>query len=332
MRIAIIGGGLAGSLLAWRLAADPRVRVALATGPRVTRDATSVSGGAVRGYESHPVQRALAIESLVELIGSKILRAWAGYRPGRSLIVESAPPADLGDAVDDVNRQLPRSAAVCDTTALERLGWADLGPDTVAVLEERAGRILPGALRDSVLADLARRRNVTVALQLAGGYDVLVYAAGAWTPGLLARAGYSAAGYRTKAIRYTVFRCGDWRPPVFSDGRLYGMPLDGGRLLLGQATDDWDVAPDVPAFVSTVDFAALTRRRLPRLRLGPVVRRAGAADCYTEPAVLALRSVAGNVFVFSGGSGGSAKTALAASARAAAELLGARTLATTSPT
>jgi len=78
--------------------------------------------------------------------------------------------------------------------------------------------------------------------------------------------------------------------------------------------------------VSTVDFAGLTRRRLPRLRLGPVVRRAGAADCYTEPAVLTLRTVAEGVYAFSGGSGGSAKTALAASARAAAELLGARTL------
>jgi len=326
MRIAIIGGGLAGSLLAWRLAADPRVQVVLATGPRVTRDATSVSGGAVRGYEPHPVQRALAIESLVELIGSKILRAWAGYRRGRSVIVESAPTPGLDEAVDDVNRHLPGSAAVCDSNGLERLGWADLGPDTVAVLEEQAGRILPGALRDAVLADLAHRRNVSVTDRLADPVDVRVYAAGAWTPGLLARAGYSAAGYRTKAIRYTVYRCRDWRPPIFSDGRLYGIPLDGGRLLLGQATDDWDVAPDVPAFVSTVDFAALTRRRLPRLRLGPVVRRAGAADCYTEPAVLALRSVAENVFVFSGGSGGSAKTALAASAHAAAELRGASTL------
>ncbi len=153
--------------------------------------------------------------------------------------------------------------------------------------------------------------------------DALVYAAGAWTPGLLARAGLPSAGYRTKAIRYTVFRCGQWRPPVFSDGRLYGMPLDGGRLLLGAATDEWDVSPNVASLVSTVDFKALTRHRLPRLRLGPVVRRAGAADCYCEPAVLALRSVAEDVFVFSGGSGGSAKTALAASARAAAELLGA---------
>lgn len=330
MRIAIIGAGLAGTLLAWRLAADPRVRVALATGPRVTRDATSVSGGAVRGYEPHPVQRALAIESLVELIGSKILRTWAGYRPGRSVIVEASPSAELGEAVDDVNRYLPRSAAVCDPAALQRLGWADLGPGTVAVLEERAGRILPGALRDAVLIDLAGRRNVTVTERPAERPDVVVYAAGAWTPGVLARAGYSTAGYRTKAIRYTVFRCGDWRPPIFADGRLYGMPLDGGRLLLGLATDDWDVAPDMPAFVSTVDFAALTRRRLPRLRLGPVVRRTGAADCYTEPAVLALRSIAENVFVFSGGSGGSAKTALAASTRAAAELRGARTFATTS--
>jgi hypothetical protein len=327
MRIGVVGAGLAGTLLAWRLAgpgagggAGPAtgggpVLVDLATGRRDRPDATGVSGGAVRGYEAHPRQRALAVASLVELLGSQTLRGWAGYRPGRSVILarDAGGPAA---AVAEIDRALPGSAALCDAAELTRLGWAGLDPGTVAVREERAGRIDPDALRHSVLGHLAGRRNVTVAERLpARGYDMVVYAVGGWTPALV-------PGYRTKAIRYTVFRCAGWRPPIFSDGRLYGLPLDGDLLLLGVATDEWDVDPDaVPAVpagprVSDVDIAALARRRLPALRLGPVVRRVAAADCYPEPPeppILALRPATGAGlapaaahFVFSGGSGGSA--------------------------
>ena len=55
---------------------------------------------------------------------------------------------------------------------------------------------------------------------------------------------------------------------------------------------------------------------------GPVAR-AVSADSYAYPPMLALRPVQGSgdrVLTFAGGSGGSAKTALAASRRAAALL------------
>ncbi len=52
MQVSVLGGGLAGALLAWRLARQPGVgRVSLAPGPARDRDATAASGGAVRGYE-----------------------------------------------------------------------------------------------------------------------------------------------------------------------------------------------------------------------------------------------------------------------------------------
>lgn len=50
-----------------------------------------------------------------------------------------------------------------------------------------------------------------------------------------------------------------------------------------------------------------------------------SADCYADPPVLTLWSVLGSthrLFTFTGGSGGSVKTALAASRTAASDLLG----------
>ncbi len=80
MRVRVVGGGLAGSLLAWRLAQLPGTRVELLTGPLRAADATAASGGAVRAYDALPEQRQLAIESLVELLASPVLREWAQYR------------------------------------------------------------------------------------------------------------------------------------------------------------------------------------------------------------------------------------------------------------
>jgi glycine/D-amino acid oxidase-like deaminating enzyme len=82
MRICVIGAGIAGTLLAWRLAESTSVdRIDLVTGPPGT-DATAASGGGVRGFETHPVQRRLAIDSLTELFDG--LRETAGYTETRT--------------------------------------------------------------------------------------------------------------------------------------------------------------------------------------------------------------------------------------------------------
>ena len=74
-------------------------------------------------------------------------------------------------------------------------------------------------------------------------------------------------------------------------------------------------------------FAILSGPGAPPLTLGRVLTTVDATDCYCDPPVLALRPVAGEqgpIFTFTGGSGGSVKTALAASLQAAARLLGTR--------
>jgi glycine/D-amino acid oxidase-like deaminating enzyme len=188
VRVCIAGGGLAGSLLAWRLAQQSGVDVHLLLGHDGGRDATGASGGAVRGYESLPRQRELAIASMAELLASPVLRAWGDYRqtgfvylpggaedqpgseePGHAGQPEGSISSNgLAGAIAEIESHLPGSAEL--TTAGAAFGdaagpgeSAELGPvwagppDAIAVVERQAGYISPARLRDAVLADLARR-------------------------------------------------------------------------------------------------------------------------------------------------------------------------------
>jgi len=336
MRVCVAGGGLAGSLLAWRLAQRPGAEVDLMTGPPAVTDATAASGGAVRAYDRLPWQRELAIASLTELLASRVLRRWAGYRKtGFAYLRETGD--GLVAELAEIERALPGSAELTSPAeaflaADGQAGWAGEEPDVV-VRERRAGYISPAGLRQAIITDLAARPRARIhraVLDVAGtmrDYDAVVLAAGAWTPGLLRALGRPAGAYRTKAIQYAVYDAGPWRPPGFSDERtgLYGRPTDDGGLLLGVPTTEWDVPPGATLVTrSWHDLAVrLAARRFPLLKLGHARRRISAADCYCDPPVLTLREVEGltpRLFTFTGGSGGCAKSALAASQRAASEL------------
>ena len=342
MRACIVGGGLAGSLLTWRLARAAGWDVDLVPGDRPGTgrlDATAASGGAVRAYEEDPGQRRLAAESLAELLASRTLRRWADYREVEAVCLRP-DAAGLADAAAEIELVVPGSAEVVDRAWLAVQGWAGLPDGAVAVRERRAGYISPGRFRDALLADVAGRgvsirdgRVRTVALGQDGEvwcggvpYDRVVLAVGPWTPAVLAAAGLPAAGYRTKSIQYAVHRVGVWRPPQFVDGvtGLFGRPTADGGLLLGLPTERWDVDPDRPPLDPALPGAAaeLVRTRFPALRLGAAAPPVPACDCYAGTPGLSLRRVVDthHLFTFTGGAGGSAKTALAASARAAVQL------------
>jgi glycine/D-amino acid oxidase-like deaminating enzyme len=393
VRVLVIGGGLAGSLLAWRLAQRPGTAIEVRTG-RAGRtgmgaaDATAASGGAVRAYDTLPEQRELAIASLVELLGSQVLRAWASYRETGFAYLRrntAAPGQDaaLAAALAEIERALPGSAELTSPAGAfgasgasgpqglgvggaeafrasggqgtgvgaDGPGWA--GDDArVVVRERRAGQTSPGGLRDAVLADLAARPGAVLrdapldrlTAAMAREYDAVVLAVGAWTPALLRASGLPGGGYRTRSIQYAVYDAGPVRPPAFTDEEtgLYGLPTADGGLLLGVPTTEWDAPPGATSVTlprpdrttsrhdeaePRPDQAArLAAECFPRLKLGDARRRVGAADCYCDPPVLALRRVSGPVprlFTFTGGSGGCAKSALAASQRAADQLTGA---------
>jgi glycine/D-amino acid oxidase-like deaminating enzyme len=342
MRVGIIGGGLAGSLLAWRLAGQPAVTaVLLAPGAPRAADATAASGGAVRAYEVSPEQRALALASMAELADDPVLRDWSGF-VGCGSVYLPAEPRALAEAVDEINGTLGGSASIVDAAQLRNAGWSGLAENRVGISERQAGYLDPARFRGSLLADLAGRSRVSVlphgpveafsadGFTLAGDRyhcDLLVLATGAWTPGLLSAAGYPATGLTTKSIQYTIHRATGMLATTFVDDAsgLFGKPHSGG-LLLGLPTSGWGApASGVAADRALADrAAAMATEAFPALRLHSAEPPVAAIDCYAESGLLALRPVAGGdgrLFTFTGGSGSSAKSALAASRQAATGLL-----------
>jgi glycine/D-amino acid oxidase-like deaminating enzyme len=346
MQVSVLGGGVAGALLGWRLAQQQGIDgVLIAPGAARGRDATAASGGLVRGYEVEAEQRRHAIDSLLELLDDERLRSWSGFTP-ISCVYRPQDPAELVDVAAEISARVPDSVQLLSAAELTSRGW-QLGNDSsdgpIAIAERQAGYLNPDRFRSSLLADLAGRRNVRVLpdgavtglapgeFHLAGtAYqcDVVVLAAGAWTPALLRAGGWDSGDLRTKAIQYAVFRTSGWRPPAFVDepSGLYGRPTPDG-LLLGLPTNSWNVSPDDPGLDRALSRSAyeLALSRFPQLWLESGAEPVSAADCYCDSARLALRPVPGTenrLLTFTGGSGGAAKTALAASRQAAIQLAG----------
>jgi glycine/D-amino acid oxidase-like deaminating enzyme len=346
VRIAIVGGGIAGAMLALRLAQAARGVVieifttAAAAGPV---DASGASGGLVRGFETEPGAGRPAAESLAEIRSSATLREWTGYRETGSVYLLPGD-ADPAAAVAAVNELLPGSARVVQGERLtRRFPFRDLPAGTIGVAERDAGHISPARLRTAVLARLAatgtavvRRHPVRAVIAEPPGvrlpdgglrrYDAVVVAAGAWTPRLLAGSGLPAGGLRTKQIQYSL--CAADLPGLcaFVDeaSGLYGRPAGNGTVLLGLPCDRWDVDPDAVApDAKLVDRVAECAQRMFGTPVLPA-RTVASFDCYHDPAGLILRrpAAAAGLYTFTGGSGGAAKTVVAASRAAAAAVLG----------
>jgi hypothetical protein len=342
LRVGIVGGGLAGALLGWRLRlSDRNAAVEIAAGPACGRDATAASGGMVRGYEPAPEQRRLAIEALVELRASRLLRSWAGYTEIGSRYLQPTPVDPV--ALAELHQWLPGSAYACGQAYRQ----ADR-PPVYEVAERHAGYISPSDLRRAALDDFVRIGGRVVSGAVAGihpepdgtiswtigddrrRHDIVIVAAGPWTPRLLAAGALPAAGYRTKQIQYGVYHAsgapGRLTTIVDETTGLYGRPGPGGRMLFGVPSDRYGVEPDRlhPDGALERRAAELAVRAVPGLRLGPPAQVVVAADCYTSPPVLRLRLLSDdlpNLYTFTGGSGGAAKTSLAASRHAAHRLL-----------
>jgi glycine/D-amino acid oxidase-like deaminating enzyme len=344
VRIGIVGAGIAGALLALGLhESSPRPSVEILSGDRPSdADATGASGGLVRGFDQDVAAGRLAAESLAELRASAVLCEQAGYREIGSVYL-LPPGTDPDEGLAVVDQVVPGSAAVLERAELvDRYPFRDLPDGTVGVVEQRAGHISPARLRAEVLTRLAgsgvdvRRRSVrSVAtgpqVHTADGvtlsYDAVVVAAGAWTSRLLASSGLGAAGLRTRQIQYSIHPALTGPLGAFVDDTagLYGRPTVDGALVLGLPSTRWDVRPAdvVPdaALAADVVARAYRRLRIPLVRTPTQV--VASFDCYSEPPGLALRRCGPGsaLFTFTGGSGGAAKTVLAASRVAAAALL-----------
>lgn len=340
MKIGVVGGGIAGSLLAWQLLrAQPAPRVELWCSPS-TPDATAASGGLVRAFEPDPASARLAARSLAMLLADRDLRRAARFTRAGSVYLRTGEPREV---VEQRIRALAAHAGGITVAPAETVNafLACHDPDVVAVVETRAGFLSPTALRDHAVRAV-RARGGTVLPTPATGirvdahgaavglrrYDAVVVAAGPWTARVLQRHGFEAATLRTKLIQYQIYEVSGRRPPPFVDETtgLYGRPSGTTGMLLGVPSGRWDVDPDAPAAVPALvaDTEEAAARRLPTLRLGRLLRTVVAADAYATSGQLTLRPVAdtdGRLLTFTGGSGGAAKTALAASTAAARQLL-----------
>ena len=383
-RVAIVGGGVAGVVLAWRLRQAGGVDVDLFLGTRTSgstgadtqagggrgagapavTDATAASGGMVRAFEVDAGACRLAAESLAELRDDAELRRLVGFRRVGSVYL-LPPGADPAGSVETVDRVLPGSARPMTVDQLVSAGYPfrDLPGGTIGIVERYAGYLSPALMRDRLVERLAAApagagagpsactvRAVAVAAVTAAttvtptvrpvdgpplGYDVVVVAAGPWTPRLLAASGLPTDGLRTRQIQYVVTDLGPADLPAFVDdtgdtgdagGGLYGRPAGDGRALLGLPTPHWQVDPDavIPDAELVDRTLAEARRRLGvSVDAGPTSRVVASSDCYHDPAGLALRRVGGHpaLLTFTGGSGGAAKTVLAAARVAATALV-----------
>ena len=356
MRVCVVGAGVAGSLLAWRLI-RAGVHVDVIGGRPDRPDATAASGGLVRGFEPDTPACRLAADSLGELRADPTLARWAAYREiGSVYACAGRTAAELAPLLSEVDERLPGSATLVDPAGLSAgHGWLDPPADLLAVVERHAGWLSPDRLRQAVLTDAARLGarltpgEAGPVTALTGRYDAVVLAAGRWTPRLLAAARLDTGGLRTKAIQYGLHAAAagerraaahpasdagrtaggaggvPWSPPAFVDEStgLWGRPAADGLVLLGVPSDRWDVDPDRPEVDEAMHrrVAELAADRF-GVAVGPPRQVVASADAYGDPPLLALRPVPAvpGLHTFTGGSGGAAKSALAASRLAAAQL------------
>ncbi|MDH6140502.1 glycine/D-amino acid oxidase-like deaminating enzyme [Kitasatospora sp. GP30] len=346
--IAVIGGGLAGAVLAWRLTRMGHPVTVLTGGATVARDATAISGGLVRAFETDPLAATAAALSLAELRADAGLRELAGYREFGSsyLLPPGSTEAAIRPVLDLVGELLPGAAELMDAAELK--AFRGLPPGTLAVVEPAAGCLSPARLRAGLLAAVeavggtVRAEAVTALapdgeLRTAarGGerFRAVVVAAGPWTPRLLRSWGLPDQGLRAKQIQYTLGGTSQLPPGMgaFVDetSGLYGRPDGPHRMLLGLPTDRWDMDPGaltpLPELAAQVAACAAERLGLADWP-GPDARTATAADCWAPPGGLAgllLRRLLphGPLFTFTGGTGGAAKTVLANSRDAATMLV-----------
>ena len=221
----------------------------------------------------------------------------------------------------------------------DRYPFRGLPPGTVGIVERRAGYFSPDRLRAGILARVrAAVHEIAVAgvtpvptVRLCDGaerrFDAVVVTAGAWSVRLLTDAGTPPDGLRTKRIQYSVHAGCPAGLGAFVDetSGLYGRPTSDGGMLVGLPSDEWDVDPGASApdraLADRVADGVRTRFGAPVLAAA-AIRTVASFDCYADPPGLALRPAAAGsaLFSFTGGSGGAAKTVLAASRRAAQEL------------
>ena len=226
MRVCVIGAGVAGALLAWRLAQLPAVeQVVLAPGPAAApRCHRGVRRGSPRLRDLSPSSAGWRSTAWPN---SSADPTGCGTGPASSSAARCTclptPPA-LPAAIAEIEAGLPGSASLLDAAELTRRGWAGLDaargrpaggpgrlPQPAAVAPARCWPIWPSAARVRMLADgeVTDLQANEFTLDRRGGTAMTSWC---WRPAPGRRAAAARgtatrpAGLRTKGIQYTVHR------------------------------------------------------------------------------------------------------------------------------
>ncbi len=291
--VAIVGGGVVGSLVALALA-ERDVDVTLYEAGDVASGASGQAAGICYDAYVDPLDAELAAAAI------------AAYRERGALTDQ--PYVWLAREGDDRNVEaiedhVPRMQAhdrAVEVLAPSELAarWPALRTDDVAVaaVARNAGLVDPGAFtretaRFAISAGADVRTGTRVQVDADGAvdgdaYDATVVAAGAHTGPLLAAAGRPLAvtAYRVQAARTEATPLADRVPTLYdATGGYYARPLDDG-LLVGDGTDaephdpdDWSRSADAAFRRDCVDHLETA------VGSAPDLRRAWAGLCTATP-------------------------------------------------
>lgn len=253
MNVVVVGGGVIGLSVAWRLGLDGH-RVTLVD-PAPTRGASWVAGGMLAPVtESWPGE-----EELLEL-GSASLAAWPAFAAGlgvelnehgtMAVAADSADAATLDVLADhlaargrSVDRLTGRELRALEPTLGPAVRSGLVVPGDLAVDNRELLRSLVAAAREAgveFVAEQAREARAD-AVELAGstlGCDVAVIAAGAWSSGLHPELATAVRPVKGEILRLRS-RQGTLPPPrhtvraLVESRAVYLVPRAGDELVVG---------------------------------------------------------------------------------------------------
>ncbi len=322
----MVGGGILGMSAALALAEsghDVELREARQLGAGSTAKAAGILSTMTWSDDEYKLiaeTRGLIGETISLALIEGVDAARSAWKPYDSILV--AKGDDGARALDDMQQRLERN-----TEEPERLDWRGAGAEFRGLRFEPGEEVLvaqeDGAIESMDLLEAVRARMESEGVRirqaapvddpasLAGEYDAIAVAGGAWTKGLLARAGHTlpVQAFRTQACSLAFPGATDL--PILHDAvnGFYTRPESDDTMIAGDGTQLRPFDPDDYNEAADTDFQhSIAERVVKRFDEGgsAAIRRGWAGLCVATPDRRPLCGPvpgADNLFVLTGDNG-----------------------------